>query len=132
MTTLAEQIVTMLEEDREEARRFHEVWAKTEALPTARRIAEVIGSDWPDDDGPSQIESIPTLACVAFGHANGMISIVVRSSVTERRVDYAIRPDGLEVAILRQGVDGITKDDRCAADADAVFLEARRWVTCST
>lgn len=87
--TILDDIENCLLEDRREGRLHGEAGPTDAAIATCKGI---MGWVSPFDLLPSRLK------WAAFGEAAGSVSLVARSPVTDRRVDFRISPDGRSVS----------------------------------
>lgn len=117
-----DQIEATLREDREEACLQGEVCATEAATATCKRIAFHI-APWLALSSESK--------WAAFGEDTGGVSLVLRSVVSNRRVDFRISPDGLIISAvhidenLEAKVVPLTLEDRRSLRESAAWVHRR-------
>jgi len=116
---ILDDIESSLREDCEEARFHGEVCARQPAVATCRRIAVKI-ADW--------LAPSLGLKWAAFGEDTGGVSLVLRSEVTDRRVDFRVSADGLHISAVRIDENLSAKCVPLAVDDRNGLRESAAWV----
>ncbi len=120
---LLDEIEATLREDREEGVRHGEVCASEPALATCRRIAVKIAPWLAPSSG---------LKWAAFGEDTGGASLVLRSELTDRRVDFTISGDGLDILAVRIDENLTARSVPLAVDDRSSLRETAAWVDCQS
>lgn len=120
--SICDEIEATLREDREEAVLHGEVCANDPAVATCQRIASHIAS-W--------LSLSSGLKWAAFGEDTGGVSLVLRSVITDRRVDFTISADGLRISAVRIDENLTARsvplevDDRSSLRENAAWVQSR-------
>lgn len=97
--TIAAKIAESLREDREEGLEHDEVVASDGAVAACQQVGRCFAR---------LLKSAPGLKWAAFGETGGGASFVMRSEVTDRRVDFGVSADGKCARIIQVSRKGST------------------------
>ena len=117
--SLIDRIETSLLEDRKEGLLYGEVCASDLAVAGCKRIAIHI-QEW--------LAPSSGLKWAAFGEETGSVSLVLRSVVTDRRVDFRISSDGLEISAISIDADLAATSVPIALKDRNALRERAAWV----
>lgn len=116
---ILDAIESTLLEDREEGLLHGEVCASDPALATCRRLAVNIAPWLVRSSGRKW---------AAFGEDTGGVSLVLRSVLTNRRVDYRISADGLHISAVHIDENLSAKSVPRMVDDRTGLRESATWV----
>jgi len=116
---ILDEIESTLLEDREEGLLHAEVCASEPALATCRRLAVKI-APW--------LARSSERKWAAFGEDTGGVSLVLRSVLTNRRVDYRISADGLHISAVHIDENLSAKSVPRMVDDRTGLRESAAWV----
>ena len=116
---ILDAIESSLLEDRDEALLHGEVCASEPGIATCRRIAIKIAPWLAPSSG---------LKWAAFGEDTGGVSLVLRSVITDRRVDFTISADGLRISAVSIDENLTARSVPLGVDDRSSLRENAAWV----